>query len=66
MTRRNQTIEERPEPSLVYLRRTHVGASIELVIVEDGRSTIWPVSDDRALRMAADATGFLASRPAKS
>lgn len=62
MNRIETTIEERGEPQLVYLVREHGGAPIQLVIVEEGHTKKWIVSDDRMLRMVADGAGMLATR----
>lgn len=61
--RRDSTIEERGEPSLAYLRRASAGAPIELCIVEKGRTTIWALPDEKVLRMVAEGSNFLWTRP---
>lgn len=63
MSRREALIEERGEPSLAYLRRANAGAPIELCIVEKDRTTIWTLSDEKVLRMIAEGSNFLWTRP---
>lgn len=62
MTRYETAIEERGEPSLVYLRRAHGGAPTELLIVEDGKTKIYHISEERLLRLVADGAQYLATR----
>lgn len=59
LNRVSTMLEDRDEPSLVYLVREHPGADVRLIVVEQGRSTSWPVSAERLLRLAADATNYL-------
>lgn len=61
MSRKELTIEERGEPSLVYFRRAHQTAPVELVIVEDGRQMIWTIRVDRLPPMLADLANFYVS-----
>lgn len=63
MSRHETTTIECGEPKLVYLRRSNAGSPIELCIVEEAGTRIYTVGDGRALAMAADITGFLATRP---
>ncbi len=57
--RTETTLEDRPAPDMIYLVRDHSGAEARIHIVENGRSTTWPLTPDQLLRLAADATNYL-------
>jgi hypothetical protein len=66
MTRRDSTIEERAEPSLIFFRRATAAAPVELVVVEkEGESVrtfIWPVPPQQIMQAVADLAAFEATR----
>ena len=61
MARSELVAEERGEPSLVYVRRAHAGAPVELVIVEPGKTSIWRIRSERVLSLGADLVNFAAT-----
>lgn len=46
-TRREATTTEMGEPSLIFYRRAHAMADVELLIVKDGQTQIWTIRKDR-------------------
>jgi hypothetical protein len=67
MSRLPLSIEEREEPSLLYLTREHTASVVILNIVEkrgkDAVTMRYPINDARLLQMIADGANFLATRP---
>lgn len=63
MSRREQTIDERGEPALLFFRRAAPGQSVELVIVEKTKTLIWTVPKDGLKKHAADLAYFVATEP---
>jgi len=61
--RTNSSITDHGEPSLLYLRRAHADSPAELVIVQDGMTHLYRVSDERLLHMIAEGATYLAARP---
>jgi hypothetical protein len=62
MTWQESTIEEKGEPSLVFFRCASLDAPVELVIVDNGNTIIYRISDERAMRGLADLAHFMARR----
>jgi hypothetical protein len=65
MTRLESDIEERPEPSLVFMRRANAGSPVELVVVEKGKTRIWPVPSQQLPEMLSNLAGYVATEMAK-
>ena len=58
---REEDIEERGEPSLVFFRRANPASPVELVVVEKGRTLIWQMPPQAVLPCAADLVRFAAT-----
>jgi hypothetical protein len=65
VTRRESDIEERPEPSLVFTRRAHAGSPVEIVIVEKGKTRIWPIPSRQLPELLSNLAGYVATEMAK-
>lgn len=65
MTRLESDIEERPEPSLIYFRRGNGKMQPEMMVVEKGKVTVYPIPMHQLPELLASIAGYVATEMAK-